>query len=249
MRSTDRRSWREGRREAASLAEILHVLKGRRLVVVGAVILLGGVALMLGLLREPSYTAEAVAGFAPGETSDDGAASEAYAQEVLARVTTPESFSRDVMRRAGWSGTAREFRDRLVGADAFVFEDGSMGMRVTFAGRGPEEAAGVANAYAETFALEAERLDGEQLSGGGPVAEARVAQRAVPSGPSGPGALVYAAVAAGVGLLVGGVAALLLEGRAGAWRNVEDAEMTLKAPVLGAIPDYSAAEPLAEKRG
>lgn len=62
--------------------------------------------------------------------------------------------------------------------------------------------------------------------------------------PQGRGArpLIYAAVAAGAGLLIGGVTALALEGRAGGWRGVRDAEMTLKAPVLGAIPDYSPAE-------
>lgn len=242
MTSTSRRTWQDGRREATSLVEILHVLRGRKLLVVGAVLVLGAVALLFGLLREPAYTAEAVAVFTPGEVSDDENASKAYAREVFARVTTPESFSGEVRSRAGWGGTPQEFQDRLVGAEAFVSEDGSMGMRVTFSGRGPEEAARVANAYAEMFALEAGRLGGGRPSGGLSVAEAWVAQRAVPSDGSGPGAIVYAAVAAGVGLLVGGGVALLLEGRAGGWRGVQDAEMTLRAPVLGAIPDYSPAE-------
>lgn len=242
MTSTNRRPWQDGRREATSLAEILHVLGGRKLLVVGAVLVLGAVALLFGLLREPVYTAEAVAGFTPGEASDDDEASKAYAREVFSRVTTPESFSEEVRSRAAWDGTPQEFRDRIAGAETFVSEDGSMGMRVTFAGRGPEEAARVANAYAEMFALEAGRLDEGQPSGGPSVADAWVAQRAVPSDGSGPGAFVYAVVAAGVGLLVGGGVALLLEGRAGGWRDVQDAEMTLKAPVLGAIPDYSPAE-------
>ena len=67
-------------------------------------------------------------------------------------------------------------------------------------------------------------------------------RRAAPSEGTGPPALLYAAVAAGAGLLLGGVAALSLEGRAGGWRDVRDAEVTLRAPVLGAIPDYSPAE-------
>lgn len=239
MTSTDRRSWKDGRREATSLAEVVHVLKGRRLLVVGAVLVLGGVALLFGLLREPSYTAEAAAGFAAGGASEDANTSEAYAREVFSRVTTPGGFSEAVRERAGWDGEPEEFRERLVGAEAFASDDGSMGMRVTFSGREPEEAARVANAYAETFALEAGRLDEGRPSGEPVVAGAWVTQRAVSSGGSGPGALVYAAVAAGVGLLLGGGAALLLEGRAGGWRGVQDAEMTLKAPVLGAIPDYT----------
>lgn len=249
MNSTSRRPWQEGRRETTSVAEVVHVLKGRRLLVVGAVMFLGGVALMFGLLREPAYTAEAVAGFTPSEASGDVNASEAYAREVLSRVTTPEGFSEDVRRRAGWNGPPQQFRDRLLGAEAFVSDDGEMRMRVAFSGREPGEAARVANAYAEMFATEAGELDGGDLSGGVPVAGARVTQRAVPSDGSGPGAIVYAVVAAGVGLLVGGVAALLLEGRAGVWRDVRDAEMTLRAPVLGAIPDYSRAEPAAENEG
>ena len=117
-----------------------------------------------------------------------------------------------------------------------------MEMRVAFSGPEPEEAARVANAYAETFALEAARLGDGQLSGGAGLADARVMRRAVPSEGSGPPALLYAAVAAGVGLLLGGTVALSLEGRTGGWRDVRDAEVTLKAPVLGAIPDYSPAE-------
>lgn len=242
MRSTSRGSWREVRRETASPAQVLHVVKGRRLLVVGAVVFLAGVTLFFGLLREPAYTAEAVASFAPGQVSEDENAGGAFAREVFSRVTTPASFSEGVRSRAGWEGKPDEFRDRLVGAETFVSEGGSMGMRVTFAGRTPVEAARVANAYAAAFVQEAARLDGGQLSGGASVADAQVTQRAVPAEGSEPGPVVYAAVAAGVGLLLGGAVALLLEGRAGGWRGVQDAEMTLRAPVLGSIPDYSPAE-------
>ncbi len=241
MPSTNRRAWRDGPRDAASLAEVLHVLKGRRLLVVGAMLVLAGVALLFGLFRGPSYTAEAAVGFVPREAPDDEDAREAFAQDVVSGVTTPGSFSQEVRREAGWTGTPEAFRDRLVGAGAFVSGGDSVEMRVTFSGRSPGEAARVANAYARTFAREALRL-GDGQAGGTSVAAARVTQRAVPSGGAGPLPLIYAAVAAGMGLLLGGGAALLLEGRAGGWRGVRDAEMPLRAPVLGAIPDYSPAE-------
>lgn len=240
MTSTERRPWQDGRRDATSLAEVLHVLRGRRLLVVGAVLVLAGLALLLGLFREPAYTAEAAVGFAPQQAPDDENARQAFAQEVFSAVTSPAGFSQAVKAEAGWRGTPEEFRDRLDPGVA-VSEDGGAEMRISFSGREPGEAARVANAYAETFALHAERLDDGQLSGG-VLAGARVMQRAVPSEDSGPPALLYAAVAAGVGLLLGGAAALSLEGRTGGWRDVRDAEMTLKAPVLGAIPDYSPAE-------
>lgn len=216
-------------------------MKGRRLLVIGAVLVLAGVALSFGLFREPAYTAEAVVGFAPRQAPDDENARQAFAQEVFSAVTSPEEFSGGVKEKATWRGKPAEFRDRL-DPEVSTLEAGGMEMRVAFSGREPEEAALVANAYAEKFALGAVRLDDGQLSGGTGVAEARVMLRAVPSGDSGPPALLYAALAAGVGLLIGGGAALSLEGKAGGWRGVRDAEMTLRVPVLGAIPDYSPAE-------
>ena len=241
MTSTERRSWQDGRRDATSLAEVLHVLRGRRLLVVGAVLVLAGVALLLGLFRDPAYTAEAAVGFAPQQAPDDENARQAFAQEVFSAVTSPESFSEAVKAKAGWRGTPEEFRDRL-DPGVVVSGDGGMEMRIAFSGRDPEEAARVANAYAETFAQQAERLGEGQLSGGTGLADARVMLRAIPSEDSGPPALLYAALAAGVGLLIGGAVALSLEGRTGGWRDVRDAEVTLKAPVLGAIPDYSPVE-------
>lgn len=238
---TERQAWQEGRRDATSLAEVLHVLRGRRLLVVGAVLVLAGVALLLGLFREPAYTAEAAVGFAPQQAPDDENAQRAFAQEVFSAVTSPEGFSEAVKDEAGWRGKPEEFRDRL-DPGVVVSGDGGMEMRVAFSGREPEEAARVANAYAETFALEAMRLGDGQFSGGTGLAGTRVMRRAVPSEGSGPPALLYAAVAAGMGLLLGGAVALSLEGRTGGWRDVRDAEVTLKAPVLGAIPDYSPVE-------
>ena len=241
MTSTERGDWQEGRRDATSLAEVLHVLRGRRLLVVGASLVLAGVALLFGIFREPAYTAEAVVGFAPQQASDDENARQAFAQEVFSAVTSPASFSEGVRAEAGWRGRLEDFRDRL-DPEVAVSGDGGMEMRVAFSGREPQGAARVANAYAEAFALEAGRLDEGQLSGGTGIADAWVMRRAVPSGGSGPPAVLYAGLAAGVGLLLGGGAALSLEGRAGGWRDVRDAEVTLKAPVLGAIPDYSPAE-------
>ena len=242
MTSTDRRGgWQDGRRDATSLAEVLHVLRGRRLLVVGASLVLAGVTLLFGLFREPVYTAEAVVGFAPHQVPEDENARQAFAQEVFSAITSPASFSEGVGAEAGWRGTSEEFRDRL-DPGVTVSGYGGMKMRVAFSGREPEGAARVANAYAETFAVEAGRLGDGQLSGGTGIADAQVLRRAVPSEGSGPPAVLYAVVAAGLGLLLGGGAALSLEGRAGGWRDVRDAEVTLKAPVLGAIPDYSPAE-------
>lgn len=220
------------------MAEVVHVLRGRRLLVCGAVLVLAGVALLVGLFREPAYTARAEASFSPGEALDDENARRAFAREVFSEVIAPRSFLENVKSQAGWSGPPDEFRDRL-DPEAYAARSGSMVLAVAFTGRERGEAARVANAYAETFARDAARLGQGQFSGAPSVAGAQVVARAEASEGTGPRPLVYAAVAAGLGLLIGGVTALALEGRAGGWRSVRDAEMTLKAPVLGAIPDYS----------
>jgi hypothetical protein len=43
-------------------------------------------------------------------------------------------------------------------------------------------------------------------------------------------------------VVLGGAAALLIEDRTRSWRDARDAELTLRAPVLGVIPDYSSVE-------
>ena len=87
-----------------------------------------------------------------------------------------------------------------------------------------------------------ERLDGGQLAGR-VSADAAVERKAAPPERLSLRPLIYAAFAAWAGLLLGGAAALLLEGQARGWRGVRDAELTLRVPVLGIIPDYSQASP------
>jgi uncharacterized protein involved in exopolysaccharide biosynthesis len=240
--STNGQDWQDGRGEGPSLAEVLYVLQGRRLLVVGVVLVLAGTALLFGLFREPVYTAEAAVRVEPQGGLNDEEVGEAFMQEVQGDVVTEEML-RKVRDRAGWEAGAAEFSERL-DPQTFANRDGELGMLVRFSATEPGQAARAANAYAELFVEGVGRLDEERLAGGTPV-RASVEQRAMPGGFS-PRPLVYAAVAAGAGLLLGGAAALLLEGRASGWRGVRDAELTLGAPVLGTIPDYSSASPEVE---
>jgi capsular polysaccharide biosynthesis protein len=139
------------------------------------------------------------------------------------------------MRRAGWETASREFKDRL---DFETMTQGDeTGMLVRFTASDPEQAARAANAYAELFVERVEQLNEDRLAGGTLAADAVVERRAVP--PSSLRLLLYAAAAVAAGVLAGGAGALLLEGRARSWRGARDAELTLRAPVLGVIPDYS----------
>ena len=228
--------WRGDSRDDPSLSEVLYILQRRRLLVVGVVLVLAGVALLVGLFRQPVYTAEARVSVTPQETLDSEEARLAFLEEVRGDVVTQEMLS-EVRRRAGWEAEPEAFSARLDPRTA-VTRDGRTGLQILFSGTEPGQAARAANAYAELFVEGVENLGDEPLGDGIPAAEANIEQRAVPGGYS-PRPLIYAAIAAVAGLLVGGTVALLLEGRASGWRGVRDAELTLRAPVLGAIPDYS----------
>lgn len=237
MRSISRRGWQREGRNDPSLSEVLYVLWERRPLVVGAVALLVLAALAFGLMREPVYTAEATVGVRPQQPLESDEERNAFLEQVRGVVTTDADFNHEVIRRAGWEAGAAEFTERL---DPQPFASGdAAGLRVQFSGTEPVQAARVANAYAELFVERVEQLNNERIAGGSLAAEASMVQRAAPPVMLTPRPLLYAVLAAGAGILLGGAAALLLEGRARGWRDVRDVELTLRAPVLGAIPDYS----------
>jgi capsular polysaccharide biosynthesis protein len=235
VRSISRRGWQRERRDDLPLSEILHILWGRRLLVVGIVLLLVLLALLFGLSREPVYTAEAVVSIEPRERLVNDQEKEAFVEEVRGTVVATDGFIQEVMRRARWETASREFKDRL---DFETMAQGDeTGMLVRFSASDPGQAARAANAYAELFVERVERLNENRLAGGTLAADAVVERRAVP--PTSLRLLLYAAAAVAAGVLAGGAGALLLEGRARSWRGARDAELTLRAPVLGVIPDYS----------
>jgi capsular polysaccharide biosynthesis protein len=234
--SSSGRGWRGGARDDTSLSEILYVLGRRRLLVVGVVLILAGIALLFGLFREPVYVAEARVSVEPRGKLESEEAGLAFLDEVRGAVVTQRMLD-EVRRKAGWEHGPREFSERL-DPETFAGRNGGSGLLIRFSGYEPGQAARAANAYAEVFVAGVDDLGDRPVADGVPVAEASVEQKAVPGGYS-PRPLIYAAVAAGAGLLVGGAVALILEGRARGWRDVRDAELTLKVSVLGSIPDYS----------
>ena len=210
------------------------------MLVAGVVIVTASAALLFGLLREPVYTAEATVNIKPREELIGNDDREAFMDDVIRTVAT-EDLLRGVMRQAGWQAGLAEFRERLE-VNTFVSRSGETGLKVQFSDPQPERAARAANAYAELFVEKVERLNDERLAGGALAADASLERRATPPEGSDLRLPIYAAVASTVGLLVGGGLALLLEGRAHSWRDARDAELTLRAPVLGVIPDYSSVE-------
>ncbi|HSL00645.1 MAG TPA: Wzz/FepE/Etk N-terminal domain-containing protein [Rubrobacteraceae bacterium] len=237
MRSINRRSWRSEDRNDPSLSEVLYVLWERRPLIVGAVALLVLAAVAFGFMREPVYTAEAIVNVRPQQSLESDEEKTAFLEQVRGVVATDADFNREVMRRAGWETGAADFTERL-DPEPYVAGD-EAGLRVRFSGSEPGVAARAANAYAEHFVERVEQLNDERIAGGSLAAEASMVQRATPPERSNPRPLLYAVLAAGAGVLIGGAAALLLEGRARGWRDVRDVELTLRAPVLGVIPDYS----------
>lgn len=239
MISTSRPEWRH--REDLSLAEVLYVLWGRRLLVALAVLVFVALALAFSLSRESSYTAQSTISVAPIQPNLSQVEREVFLEDVSG-VVASDDLTKEAAERTGWQGGLADFRERLE-PDYFVRENGESGLVVRFSAETPEEAAEAANAYAGLFAEKVEQLNERRLAGGTLNAEARVVSRAEPSEVrAGRRPLLYAAIAVCGGVLAGGAAALLLEGRARSWRGVRDAEMTLHAPVIGAIPDYFSLE-------
>lgn len=210
------------------------------MLVAGAVIILLAAAMVFALSRQPTYTAEATIDIAPRQQEPSQSEREAFLDDTLAVVADDELVV-EAAGEAGWQGGASDFMARLE-PEPFVGQERS-GVIVRFAGDNPASAAEAANAYSTLFVEKAERLSESRIAGGTLAAEASVSREAVaPTFRSSPQPLLYALAAIGAGVVIGGGAALLLEGRASSWRDARDAEMTLKAPVLGVIPDYSILE-------
>lgn len=210
------------------------------MLVAGTVAVLLAAAIVFSLSREPAYTAEATIDVAPRQQEPSQAEREAFLDDTLA-VVADDELVMEAAEEAGWRGTAADFMSRLE-PESFVEQD-RFGVVVRFTGNTPGSAAEAANAYSTLFVERAERLSERRLAGGSLAAEASISSEAVASNlRSSPQPLLYALAAIGAGIVLGGGAALLLEGRARSWRGARDAEMTLKAPVIGVIPDYSTFE-------
>lgn len=204
-------------------------------VVVGVLAL---AAVVYGLLRDPAYTAETVVTVEPLEESSSAESAESFMDEVVGAVATDEMLE-DVARESGYRGGIPELRERL-DIQTTDPQDGTPGiLRVTFPSEDPMEAARTANAYATLFVGRVEELNDQRIAGGTLDAGASVASRAeLPRSGSRWRVALYALGAVAGGVLAGGTAAFALDGRVRSWRGARDAELTLRAPVIGVIPDY-----------
>lgn len=241
MNSIKPPNWHQDRRDGLGLPEILNVLWGRRVLVAGVIVALALVAVAYGLIRDPAYSAEAVVYIESREGFSEGEDAGAFIEEVVGAVANDEMLMKTA-RRAGYEGDLSSFRDRLDvrSTDPADGEPGSL--RVAFPSSDPEEAARTANAYAGLFVERVEDLNDRRIAGGALDAEASVRSEAVPpSGGSWFRIALYALGAIAGGVLAGGAAALALDGRVRSWRGPRDAELTLRVPVIGVIPEYETA--------
>ena len=225
--------WQWGQRDDLTLSEVGHVLRERCAVVVGCTLFFLAVALLYGLSRESVYEAEAMISV---RLDKEGIGIADNFEEILLGLRNSGAMSglpEEAAQRAGWEAGPLDFDQRLEWERVNDEE-----VAVRFSGPTPEAAARAANAYAEVFVERIGELKG-RLAGGTVAVDAEIEQPAEPPEQrSGLWAFI-AAIAAGSGLLIGGLGALFLESRARRWRGSRDAELTLRAPVLGVIPDYS----------
>jgi uncharacterized protein involved in exopolysaccharide biosynthesis len=231
---SSRRGWQRGQRDDLTLSEAGHVLWERRAVVVGCMLLFLAVALLYGLSRESVYEAEATLSV---RLDEEGIGIAENFEEILLGLRNSGAMSglpEEAAQRAGWEGGTLDFDERLQWERVSNEE-----VAVRFSAPTPEAAARAANAYAEVFVERIGELKG-RLAGGTVAVNAEVEEAAEPPEQrSGLGVLVVVIASGCGGLLAGGIGALVLESRARRWRGSRDAELTLRAPVLGVIPHYS----------
>lgn len=238
---------RNRRGDDLPLPEFLNVLWGWRMLVAGAVLVPVVMAAILVYSREPVYTAEATVKIQSREDLATEEDREAFLTEIQGAVD-PQGLSEEVMRETGWEGGLAGFRERL-DPEVLVTREGDTVLRVRFSDNRPGEAARVANTYADRFVARVDRLNESRLAGGTLAATADVEQRAaLPESRTGSRALLYASGAGGIGLLAGATGAFLLESRARRWRDARDAELTLRAPVIGTIPEFPQEQTAGEGR-
>jgi len=239
-----REGWQGEPRDDVTLGEVRHALAERWVILVVCALVALGVFLIYSALREPSFTAEAQVEIRPLQGDPSATDVDNDVSSVLNDSAVTDGLDEQAARAAGWDGSLREFNDsleqpRASGAPA----GGTSVVTVRFTDPSPAVAARSANAYAEAFVGRLEELQG-RLAGGSVNLSGEVVREAeVPPGGRFSAVAVGALAAAGCGLIVGGVAALFLDGRARRWSGSRDAELTLRAPVLGVIPDYSDTDP------
>lgn len=235
--------WRQGQRDDFTLFELLNALWGRRVLVGGVALALVVGSLIFSLSQASAYVSEAAVAVQPEVLGVEG--SETLAQETIISVADDRALTRNAIRRAGWTASPEEFGRRVT----VETSENSGEIVVSFTATTAERARVAADSYARTFVEEVERLGGQRLAGGTLETSASVTRPAtLPDGRSSPRPVLYGAFAGAVGLLLGGALALALESRTRRWRGARDAELTLRAPVLGVIPDYHVLEERSEER-
>lgn len=246
--------WRWEQRDDVTLFELLNALWGRRLLVGGIAVAMMASAVLLTLLWGPTYIARAALsvtatndalgpeepvteGENPVAQAGAGQNSQTLIQRVRAEVSRRE-LSLETMKQVDYTSSLKEFNERLELENDYRAGE----VLVSFSAEEAEEARWVADEYAKVFAERTGDLNRQGLVGGTLAAEVEVVREAEILRGRTTTSFWYGAAAGFAGLLVGSGVAFALESRTRRWRGARDAELTLRAPVLGVIPDYAPEE-------
>ena len=246
--------WRWEQRDDVTLFELLNALWGRRILIGGIAVALMLSVTLLASVWGSAYVARAALSvqatddaLGPEEPVADEADPAAQvgrgqvSRALIDRVSNevpPAELSQETMRRAGWTSGAQEFNERLELENDYRTGE----ILVSFSAEDAEVARRVAGEYAEVFVERTEELNRQGAVGGTLAAEVEVAREAKLLRGGAATSVLYGAAAGFAGLLLGCGVALALESGTRRWRGARDAELTLRAPVLGVIPDYAPEE-------
>ena len=242
--------WRWEQRDDVTLFELLNALWGRRTLVGSIALALMLSAILLTFFWGPTYVARSAlsvtatdGGLGPEDpvvgkadpSAQIGAeqSSEALINRVRDGVPQAE-VSRQTMRQVGWTSGLQEFSERLEMENDYRAGE----IQVSFSAENAGEARRVADEYAEIFVERTKQLNRRGIVGGTLAAEVEVVQKAELFRGRASTQLLYGVAAGFAGLLLGSGVALTLDSGTRRWRGARDAELTLRAPVLGVIPAY-----------
>jgi capsular exopolysaccharide synthesis family protein len=220
--------------------QYLRVLHAHLLLIVAAVVVCTGAAATYAWTREPLYAAHTQlfvstrsdsSGLTPSDLYQGGLAAQSRVQSY-ARILSSPPVAEAVVRRLGLSESAEDVESAITA----TVPGETVLIDVTVEDGSPERARDIANAVAEEFPRFVNALESSPKPSRSVVDISVTSRAELPTSPDNPPKVLYLAVGAVLGLILGVGAAALRELLSKRIRDDEAAEAIAAAPVLGHIP-------------
>jgi polysaccharide biosynthesis transport protein len=227
------------------IKQYLRVLRAHWLLIVGCLVVCTAAAAVFAWTRDPPYAAhtqlfvstQAAEGLSPSQVYQGGLASQSRA-ESYARIVSSPPVAEAVIEKLDLNRSTQSVESAI---SASVPEETAL-IDVTVKDDSAQLAQDMADALATEFPKFVDELESSEAPGASPVEVSVTSPPELPASPDSPGAGLYLAAGAFIGLILGLGAAVLRELLDKRIRDEEDAEAIAGAPVLAEIPHHSGAD-------